>query len=418
MTEGADVNGAYGDGSTALHWASYYDDADAARRLLAAGAHVNAVTDLGVTPLWLAAENSSVAMTGLLLQAGADPSLALTAGETPLATAALTGNTQVVKLLLEAGADPDVSVSRHQTALMWAAGQGHGEIVAALLAAGADFNARTEVRNEYVKTEKEQDSHPAYKQWMEEGGYNALLFAAAAGDPASVQALVSAGSDVNGPSAAGITPAIMAVHGGNASVVGYLVDAGARVDDAPGGYTALHTAVLRGNLEAVQALLAHGASPDPVLEKPTRARRQSSDYHFHDSLIGATPLWLAARFGEPAIMQALLQAGANPHAINRVSYPAQRMGNFFMAEEGEISVLMAAVGMGNRRLRLSWGTPERRAGQLGRDQEARILEAARIAVQAGVAINLQDAEGQSALDFARARRYESVVAFLEGAGTL
>ena len=418
LNSGSDTNQAFGDGTTALHWASYHDNTAIAQQLIANGAQVNARTDLGATPLWLAAENGSTAMTGLLLVADADPSLALLSGESPLMTASYSGEAEVVRLLLAAGASPNITVTRLQTPLMWAAGQGHSEVVAALVEFGADVEARTEVRTEYVKTEKEQDSHPAYKIWIEEGGYSPLMFAAGAGDLESARALVAGGGDVNALSAFGLTPAIMAVHGGNAKLLEYLLQQGAEVDLAAGGHTPLHAAVLRGNLEAVQTLLAHGADPDAILEKPTPTRRQSADYHFHDSLIGATPLWLAARFSEPAIMRTLLDAGANPHLMNNVSYPAQRMGNYFDAEEGEHSLLMAAVGMGNRRLRLSWGTAERRARQVGRDREALILEACQVAVLAGVDVNLKDATGQSALDFAKARRYERVVAFLEQAGAI
>jgi len=418
ITSGSDVAQAFGDGTTALHWASYHDNVSIAEQLLASDSPVNASTDLGVTPLWLAAENGSVAMTQLLLNADADPSQVLMSGESSLMTASRTGNAEVVRLLLAAGANPNIAVTRQQTPLMWAAGQGHAEVVAALLEYDADVNARTEVRTEYVKTEKEQDSHSAYKIWIEEGGYTPLMFAASAGDLESARALVAGGSDVNALSAYDITPAIMAAHGGNAELLELLLQQGAEVDPAASGHTPLHVAVLRGNLAAVKVLLAHGADTDAILEKPTPTRRQSADYHFHDSLLGATPLWLAARFSEPAIMRVLLEAGANPHFVNTVSFPAQRMGDFYIAEEGDHSLLMAAVGMGNRRLRLSWGTPERRAGQVGRDREALILETCQVAVLAGVDLNLENASGQTALTFAKARGYDRVAAFLEQAGAI
>ena len=72
------------DGTTALIWASYGDDADSAGLLLDAGADVNAANDLGATALWAASQNGSDEMVGLLLDAGADPDRALLLGETPL----------------------------------------------------------------------------------------------------------------------------------------------------------------------------------------------------------------------------------------------------------------------------------------------------------------------------------------------
>ena len=163
-------------------------------------------------------------------------------------------------------------------------------------------------------------------------------------------------------------------------------------------------------------LLRHGVNVEALLEKPTPARRQSTDYNFHDSLLGATPLWLAARFSEPKIMQALLAAGANANTVNNVRFPAERLGENFIKNEGEISLLMAAVGLGHPRLRMSWGTPQRRAGQTGESRESLVLESVKIALAAGVDPNLENADGLSALDYAKTRRYEAVVGHLLAAG--
>lgn len=413
LAQGVNPDTAWGDGSTALHWAAYHDDLSAAARLLEAGAVATVANDLGATPLWLAAENGSAAMTELLLAAGADPNRALFSGETPLMTATQAGDAQVLRLLLEAGADPDVAVTRGQTALMWAASRGNAGAVAVLLEHGADVEARSEVRRQYVKSEKEQDSHPAYKYWIEEGGSTALIMAARSGDPDSVRLLVEAGADIELSDAFGTSPLIMAVHGGSAEVVRYLLRQGADPDAEASGHTALHAAVLRGSPQIVAALLEFDADVEARLQRPTPARRQTTDYNFHDALLDATPLWLAARFTEPAIMHLLIDAGADPLVTKRVSYPAQRMGDNFMADEGEVSLLMAAVGMGHRRLRMSWGSPERRAGQTGLSHEDLVLAAARIAVAAGVDADLVDAEGISALDFARGRNLHRVGDYLD-----
>ena len=412
----SNVEDVYGDGTSALHWASYHDNVQLAVELIERGIDVDAVTDLGVTPLWLAANNGSSAMVDALLGRGANPNLNLLSGETLVMTAAHTGNAKLLRSLLAAGASPQGAVTRNQTALMWAAGQGHADVVDALLDYGAEVDARTLVRSQYVKSEKEQDSHPLNKVWVEQGGNTALMFAARAGSLESARLLVAAGSDVNGLSAFGTSPAIMAVHGGNVELLGFLLDSGAQIDSSASGHTALHAAVLRGNLAAVELLLDRGADIEAILEKPTPARRQSTDYSFHDSLIGATPLWLAARFTEPKIMTLLLERGADPFFIKDVSYPTLRGLEPVIAEEGEISILMAAVGMGYRRLRMSWGSPERRAGIEGSNREARILEAVEIAVATGVDSNLQDAAGMAARDFAKSRRYEEVFAFLDIVG--
>ena len=51
---GVDVNAAQVDGTTALHWAAYHDDAETAGLLLRAGAHVNTVNRYGLPPLAVA----------------------------------------------------------------------------------------------------------------------------------------------------------------------------------------------------------------------------------------------------------------------------------------------------------------------------------------------------------------------------
>ena len=48
LKTGADVNAAQVDGTTALHWATYNDDAETVALLIRAGANVNAVNRYGV----------------------------------------------------------------------------------------------------------------------------------------------------------------------------------------------------------------------------------------------------------------------------------------------------------------------------------------------------------------------------------
>ena len=111
LKQGADVNGARADGSTALLWAAHWNDLEAVDLLLRAGANVNTADDLGVTPLNQASENTNVAMVERLLKAGANPNLAQASGMTPLMTAAHTGNLPIVQTLLAHGANVNVSTT-------------------------------------------------------------------------------------------------------------------------------------------------------------------------------------------------------------------------------------------------------------------------------------------------------------------
>src|SRR5699024_1481727 len=119
----ADVNTAQTDGTTALHWAAYWNDLEAADLLLKAGASPKAATRLGATPLFLAVQNGAPAMTAKRLAAGADANAPfLSNGETPLMVAARSGSVETVTLLLDAGAKLEAKENlRGTTALIWAA---------------------------------------------------------------------------------------------------------------------------------------------------------------------------------------------------------------------------------------------------------------------------------------------------------
>jgi ankyrin repeat protein len=408
LEQGEDVNEATGDGTTALHWAAYWDDTAGAELLIHAGADPGVANDLGATPLWNAVLNASAEMVRGLLEAGADPNAALILGETVLMTAARTGNADVVGQLLAEGADPNLSAARGQTALMWAAAQGHSAVVEVLLASDGDVLARSDAWRELHKTDLGQESHGDYQVWIQQGGNTPLLFAVRAGDLASVEMLVAVGADVNVESAYGLGATALAAHSDHADIVEFLLENGGNPNAANGGYTALHAAILRGNERAVRTLLAHKADANAPLLAPSPTRRQSLDFFFHPSFVGASPFWLAARFVQPGIMRALAEAGADPLSAHAPEYWAGRGPGFAWQEEGATTALMAAVGMGGRPG--GFETP----GRL--EREALILAAVEIAVELGVELNARNGSGRTAIQTAVGRGYDSVVEFLSRAG--
>ena len=107
-----DVNAAQIDGTTALHWTAYHDDAETAALLVRAGANVNAVNRYGVPPLSVACSNGSGGVVKLLLAAGADANATMKGGETVLMMAARSGNLEAVNALLARGARPDARERR------------------------------------------------------------------------------------------------------------------------------------------------------------------------------------------------------------------------------------------------------------------------------------------------------------------
>lgn len=396
----ADVNATEPDGTTALLWAAYHDDLESADALLKAGAKPNTANDLGATPLWAASQNGSSAMTRRLLDGGADPNLALVSGETPLMVAARGGYPDVLELLIAKGAKLDVVGTRDQTALMWAASQKHAQAVKVLLDHGANLSMKSSVYYEVMAIPPH--GFLPYNRPIPHGGETALMFAARSGDLESVKLLVAKGANVNDMDAWGVSAMTLAEHSGFGDVVEFLLEKKANPNFMLAGFSPLHEAVMRRDKRIVKALLDHGAFPDDQVRTWTPTRRSSDDWNFSASLVGATPLWLAASLGEPEIMRMLIDKGANPKFVHHVAYVAE--AGFGQAEKDDIySTLMGATGM----LRVNaWVDPPRDG------REAATLEVVKLLVDAGVDINLKGSDGKTALDGARTQRYQSVVAYL------
>jgi len=398
IRQGADVNAAAPDGTTALHWASYRDNVDIADLLIRAGAKVDATNDLGATPLWTASMNGSSAMVRRLLQAGAHPNLALLLGETPLMIAARSGNADVVTQLIDKGASVNARGPRGQTALMWAVAEQHPAVVQVLLSRGADIRIRSDESGQVMAVPPH--GKPEYNRMIPFGGETALMFAARGGDLASARLLLAAGANVNDADAWGVSAMVLAAHSGFTEMVEFLLDKGADASATGPGFTALHEAIMRRDEKMVAALLAHGANPNTPLATWTPERRSSEDFNFAPALIGATPFWLAARFAEPGVMRLLVAKGADPKFVLRNEYYVNDLND---RRTQATTALMAAIGIGGGR---AWVRPDPAR------HEALILESVKLAIELGVDVNAANTDGRTALDAARRFTLESVVKFL------
>jgi ankyrin repeat protein len=403
LNQRADVKAVHPDGAGVLHWAAHWDDVEMAGWLIEAGANANAANDLGVTPLLVASNNASAAMVDRLLAAGADPNTASTVGEAPLLVAARSGNAAVVKALLAKGAQVNVREPvRGQTALMWAVANRRHEVVRALIQSGADIHARS------IVTPREYQTGSRYVAYddvrfvvkVEEGGFTPLLFAARSGDAASAELLLAAGAKVDDTAPTGATPLVVALHSGHGNVATLLLERGADPNAAGAGYTPLHAAVLRGDVRLVDALLARGAKVDAPLERGTPVRRYSQDYAFSADLIGATPFWLASRYGDVPIMRALADAGANTR---------------FLMTDGSnalIAAVAASSGFGSGDRRERYLTPVEIAARVEADDERVTLETAKLALALGSDVNHVNRNGDTAMHLAAGQGLSTVVQFL------
>jgi ankyrin repeat protein len=380
LRQGLDVNTPQADGSTALHWATHWDDLETADLLLRSGANVNAKNDYGATPLWLACSNANAAMVEKLLASRANPNTPTASGETPLMRCARTGSAAAVKSLLARKADVNAKDNEQgQTALMWAVAQEHPAAAQALIEGGADIHARTK------------------------GGFTPLLFAARVGDVESAAVLLSRGVDVNEAGPGGMTPLVLASASGQEAFGIAILDKGAdpNARDAIGA-TALHYAMTKGITglggivyanyveylfrpsltELVKALIAHKADPNVRIEKAPRLGGVTAT-----NAIGATPFLLAAASPDAEVMRVLAKAGADPR----------------IATKGGLTPLMVAAGVSR--------------GQDFTDDERRVsYDAVRFAVELGADVNAASEDGLTALHGAASNGMDNVVRFLADKG--
>jgi ankyrin repeat protein len=399
LKSGVDVNVPQIDGTTALHWAAYHDDAETAALLVKAGANVNATNRFGVPALALACTNGNAAVIRLLLDAGADANATMKGGETVLMMAARSGNVDAVKALLVRGAKHDARERRGQTALMWAASEGHAAVVRALIETGADINATLD------------------------SGFTPFFFAVREGRIDAARALLEAGIDVNAPlrrrdkpegppdnasyrpADRGTSPLLLAVQNGHFELAIALVDAGANPNDVQTGFTPLHAisgvrkpdssdvsdpATPAGSgrltsLQFVREIVKRGAKVNLRLDKGTPRVPQTSSRVDSE---GATPFLLAADRADIPLMRLLLELGGDP-----------LLPNF-----NNTTPLMAAAGLGTTE-------PLEEAGE-----EVEALEAVKMLLDLGADINAVDNNGDTPMHGAAYGAYPAVVKLLAERG--
>jgi ankyrin repeat protein len=342
---GADVNAAQPDGTRPIHWAIYHLDYELLSALIARKANVNVRNEFGVTPIAEAARLGDARLVKMLLDAGAEPEGVNADGQTALMLAIKTGDVPVVDMLIKAGANVNrIEEFHNQTPLMWAASapRNAGALVKLLLSKGADFKPRAL----YTDWPSQITSEPR-AQYRPVGGLTALLYAARDGCYECVDALVTAGADVNRPTPEGVTPLMIALDNGHNDVAKLLLDRGAN----PGlwdwwGRTALYIAVDRKNpvaqtgagaasipagprnsvssMDIINVLLAADIDINARLNFH-RPSRSGNSGRFIEPLqgTGGTALMRATvgmwspdnkdKGGDLEVVRALLVKGANPH---------------------------------------------------------------------------------------------------------
>ena len=370
---GADVNEAQPDGTRPIHWAVYRFDYDLMDALIAKKAKVDVTNEFGSTPLAEATKQGDARMVKTLLAAGSGTEGANADGQTALMIAIKNSDLPVFNLLIDAGAKVNaVEKVQDQTPLMWAAAAARNapEMVKVLIAKGANVNARAKFNDWPGQITSEPRA-----QYHTYGGLTPLLYAARSGCYACVEALVSAGADINLPNNEGMTPMMIALDNSQNGIAKFFLDHGANskiwdiygrtalyvaIDHAPGavaaggggvafgggrgaggqggrggggaaggrgggggapgggagrgdGGGAVATGPQVSSMEIINLLLAAGVNPNSELN--ARRPEAGSGGRFADPLLssGTTPLLRALVNNNIEVARLLLDKGANPN---------------------------------------------------------------------------------------------------------
>lgn len=414
----ADVNATEVDGTSALHWAVRGGDAATVQLLIRAGARVDAANRYGVTPLSLAARTGRGDLVGLLLTSGANVKTAeatLPEGQTLVMLAAQTGSVDAVKRLVTAGSNVNTRETRTgTTALVWAASSNRADAVRALAEADADLNIQSKVtsyphtQNGVLLSGVEEGVSYVGQTVLPRGGWSAVMYAAREGATDATRALADAGANLNLLDPEGTSALIIAIINGHWETASALIEKGADLNLADiKGMTPLYAAidmhtlgdtfgrpypappVIEGSVPIIKMLLASGANPNSRLKGPILKRV----YDAGDGRLGegATPFLRAARKCDVAVMQLLLDAGADPKLT-------QKSGN---------NALMLAAGA------VTSGGDE--SQHISEDQA---LAAIKIGIAAGIDVNEANATGDTVMHSAAttAGGLRSVIQFLADSG--
>ncbi len=301
------------------------DDLDRVRSAIAAGADVNDFDfdDEGATPLERACERGDSAIVEALVDAGADPSKGVF--QAPIVPAAAFGFTEIVGALLQAGASSDGTDEEGATALHHAGAFGFEDIARLLVEAGADREFKDNDGQEPADAAFENDHYelsayledpepfgPGHSLWEQAGQRSAAAAAKRREELANPDepdegkqdtARHRQGIDTVMHGEAAITRSFDSVCGaGDLETARQMLDAGLKVDWRVFGVgpTGLMSAARSGRTAVVELLLDRGA--DPNLKD---AQEQTA---LHYALMDpSTP-----KHGP--VVERLLTAGSDPNA--------------------------------------------------------------------------------------------------------
>lgn len=302
----SDVNARGRDGMLPIHWAAKHGNLVMAKMLLRNGSSVDVADNSKRTALHLAAEGGHKAIVRALLAAKASVGAVRWDGDTALHLASRLGHATIAQMLIEAGADVSLKGNNADTPLHHACRGGHEDIVRRLLEKGAQA---PELNDE---------------------GRAPLHLATEYGWTGIVTLLLDHGADIDVVDVTGSTPLIRSAWSRQLGTMEILFQRGANVlVTERNGYHPLTLATRDAEMMSVVMKYVGGVRELDGLKRQAMAE---ADDHELESVVemllqnlhpdqgaagratGRTPLHQAASGGDAALVEALLDAGANVDA--------------------------------------------------------------------------------------------------------
>ena len=427
IERGAQVNARSPEtGQTALMIAASSNNTAAAEALLAGGADIDTVDQAGLKAVNHGARAGRGSAVVKLIQEwrrkrvrewrGPEVDRPNEDGNTLLSQAAQRGDSEEVERLLELGADPTRSDADGRTPLIRAVDTGDPQLLDRLLRGGAEVDAQDQdgrsalhyvARRPPPRVARTEDSagslietlmrHGATVGQTDDDGYTSLHLAAREGQIPALRALLEAGADPDAVMWRTWTPLVAAASRRQVEAVKILLPVTAD----------------RRRVAGIALLASLGRQwPSPPIEVVEILLEAGSDLGAENSTTKRTPLVKAAQQGWTPIVERILEAGAGEIDLeHRCS--VRRTALFYAAEHEDRPAMVEALLRAGAEVNVSdryGNTPLLLAV---RDSGSR--ETIRLLLQAG-ADPLRGRRGKRPLDLARASGDRQLVELIAGFG--
>ncbi|XP_071112675.1 ankyrin-2-like [Haliotis cracherodii] len=349
QSKGADILARDKFEQTCLHVACRSDHVEIAERLL----EIIPIDDIdcnGMTPLMFAVKSKCFDLVDFLVEHGANMNIRNNHGQTTLHTSAWFGNALGCAKLLDLGMFVDIRDSTNRTPLMCVSKNRNdrSEVVNILVERGADINVSDENGDVCLHIAAKSGGHTATSEYLLDSGldintkgshdYTPIMSACRSGNKEQFDLLLVKGADLHCLTDHGASCLHLACMSdtNDTHIPNELLDHGLNIDkEDDDNMTPVMYAISKDKVNILSLLLSRNASVSTLDSSGTKSSLlhyacdiQDISIETHKLLLerglhvnapntlGVTPLMCAARQGNRAVVDLLINAGANRKAID------------------------------------------------------------------------------------------------------